>query len=407
MSRNGSGTYNLPAGNPVVTGTTISSTWANNTMNDIASALTGSVAADGQTPMTGDLNLNSNKIVNVDDPTQAQDAATKTYVDAKTDGTSAGSFTNLAYTGTLTGGTGVVNIGSGQIYKDASGNVGIGTSSPTTKLNVAGLLRSTSGSSSVDIGHDGTNGSITSTNSLLQYATGSNPIILHTNGSERMRIDSSGSVGIGTTSTFANTKLNVEEGLVARSSTGGLVPYLQLYNSNAGTDLKTWRTAGNPDGSMTFENVNDAYTSATERVRISPNGEVLIAGSTDQGAYNLQVAGTGVWGAGAYVNGSDERIKENITSLDSGLDVVAKLNPVTYKYKEDWSKDQSTQTGFIAQELLTALDGKNYIDGIVQQGGQYMSVAYQNIIPILTKAIQEQQAIINDLKARIKTLEAK
>lgn len=65
MSRNGSGTYSLPAGNPVVTGTVISTTWANNTMNDIASALTGSVAADGQTPMTGPLNLNSNKIQNL------------------------------------------------------------------------------------------------------------------------------------------------------------------------------------------------------------------------------------------------------------------------------------------------------------------------------------------------------
>jgi len=63
MSRNGSGTYSLPAGNPVVTSTTISSTWANNTMNDLAAALTDSVAADGQTPMTGNLDLNTHKIV--------------------------------------------------------------------------------------------------------------------------------------------------------------------------------------------------------------------------------------------------------------------------------------------------------------------------------------------------------
>lgn len=74
MSRNGSGTYSLPAGNPVVTGTTISSSWANNTMNDIASALTGSVAADGQTPMTGNLDLNTNKIVNLVAGTVAGDA---------------------------------------------------------------------------------------------------------------------------------------------------------------------------------------------------------------------------------------------------------------------------------------------------------------------------------------------
>lgn len=55
MSRNGSGTYTLPAGNPVVTGTTISSTWANNTLQDMATAITGSIAADGQTPITGAL----------------------------------------------------------------------------------------------------------------------------------------------------------------------------------------------------------------------------------------------------------------------------------------------------------------------------------------------------------------
>jgi len=49
MARNGAGTYTLPAGNPVTTGTTISSTWANNTLNDIASSLTASIAYDGQT----------------------------------------------------------------------------------------------------------------------------------------------------------------------------------------------------------------------------------------------------------------------------------------------------------------------------------------------------------------------
>jgi hypothetical protein len=65
MSRNGSGVYSLPAGNPVVTQTTISSAWANNTMTDLAAAMTDSVAADGQTPMTGNLDLNTHKIVNL------------------------------------------------------------------------------------------------------------------------------------------------------------------------------------------------------------------------------------------------------------------------------------------------------------------------------------------------------
>jgi len=84
MSRNGSGVYSLVAGNPVVTGTTISSTTMNNTLNDIASALTGSLAADGQTLLTGNLNANSNKVSNLANPTLAQDSATKYYVDNAT-----------------------------------------------------------------------------------------------------------------------------------------------------------------------------------------------------------------------------------------------------------------------------------------------------------------------------------
>ena len=74
MSRNGSGTYTLPAGNPVVAGTTITSAWANSTFTDVATALTGSVAADGQTPMTGILNLGTNRITGVANATLPSDA---------------------------------------------------------------------------------------------------------------------------------------------------------------------------------------------------------------------------------------------------------------------------------------------------------------------------------------------
>lgn len=61
MARNGSGTYSLPAGNPVVTGTTISSTTHNNTNSDIATALTDSLAKDGQTTPTADLPMGTYK----------------------------------------------------------------------------------------------------------------------------------------------------------------------------------------------------------------------------------------------------------------------------------------------------------------------------------------------------------
>jgi hypothetical protein len=146
-------------------------------------------------------------------------------------------------------------------------------------------------------------------------------------------------------------------------------------------------------------------TDSTERARITSGGEVYIAGTTDQGAYNLQCNGTGVWGAGAYVNGSDERLKDDIQSLDSCLNVVNALRPVTFKYKPEHSKDQSVQTGFIAQELKQVLAGKPYLEGLVQEGPQHLNVAYQNIIPLLTKAMQEQQALIESLTSRVAQLE--
>lgn len=106
MSRNGSGTYNLPAGNPVVTGTTISSTWANNTLTDIATALTGSLAADGQTPATGSLDMNSNKIVNLTPGTTTGNAVEYDQLLAL--------FVNPTFTGNVTmSGTGFVLIPKG------------------------------------------------------------------------------------------------------------------------------------------------------------------------------------------------------------------------------------------------------------------------------------------------------
>jgi len=80
MARNGSGTYNLPAGNPVVTGTTVSSSTHNTTMSDIATALTGSIAKDGQTAATADLPMGGNKHTGVGDTTARTDYAKASQV---------------------------------------------------------------------------------------------------------------------------------------------------------------------------------------------------------------------------------------------------------------------------------------------------------------------------------------
>lgn len=74
MPFNGSGTYTLPAGNPVTTGTTISSTTTNNTNTDIATALTNCVTRDGQSPSTANLPMGGFKLTNLAAGTSAGDS---------------------------------------------------------------------------------------------------------------------------------------------------------------------------------------------------------------------------------------------------------------------------------------------------------------------------------------------
>lgn len=201
---------------------------------------------------------------------------------------------------------------------------------------------------------------------------------------QAMTLDASGNLGIGTTS--PGTKLDVRG--VIQGGDGTIKPVIS-YTGGAGEGV--FGTLSNHPVAF--------YTNSTERARITSGGEVYIAGTTDQGAYNLQVNGTGVWGAGAYVNGSDARLKEEVQDLAPALDVIASLRPVTFRYKEDYSKDQNVQPGFIAQELQTAMAGQAYVDGVIQSGPQHLNVAYQSLIPLLTKAIQELKAEFDAYKA--------
>jgi hypothetical protein len=145
------------------------------------------------------------------------------------------------------------------------------------------------------------------------------------------------------------------------------------------------------------------YTSDynNERMRIESGGEVKIGyGATYNGAYRLQVKDSvyvgGNVSASAYTTRSDYNLKDDIFDLKYGLNDILQLQPVEYIYKSNGSK----QLGFIAQDIGTILPE-------VVSFEESMSVNYQAIIPILTKAIQEQQAQIETLKQRIINLENK
>jgi len=133
---------------------------------------------------------------------------------------------------------------------------------------------------------------------ILQLQSGTSPALT---------IDNSLNVGIGTTSVLGNSILNVNLGITARTTSGsGLTPYLQVYNGNAGIDLKTWRIGGGTSGQLTIETINDAYTSATTRMFIDPNGNIGV-GTTSPGA-RLEIKGDSTDNATININNNNGRI---------------------------------------------------------------------------------------------------
>jgi hypothetical protein len=370
-----------------------------------------------------------------------------------------GSFTNLSYTGTLTGGTGVVNLGSGQFYKDASGNVGIGTSSPAAGyrlvVNTTGAtsqlgISADSGQSSVlSIGGNGT--SLGSTSFDLIQSSGSSDayiynrsnanLIFGTNNAERMRIDSSGNVGIGTTtttyrlnvagrSTFIPSSENYAVYMAYNSSTSGVwmgspSANTQAFYNNAGDERMRIDSSGNLSIGTTSNvlaarlNVSQSASTWVVGLQNTANNSVLAitngsgtANYSAVGFFNngtsfslcglISVSGTST----SYATSSDYRLKENVAPMTGALNRISALKPVTYNWKSSGENGQ----GFIAHELQEvcpeAVVGEK--DAVDAEGKPvYQGIDTSFLVATLTAAIQEQQALIANLTTRLTVLENK
>jgi hypothetical protein len=327
--------YSLPAGNPVTTATTISSTWANNTLTDIANALTGSLSSDGQTPLTGNLNVNNNNLTNVNQINTV----------------------NIVSTGTVTGGTGVVNYGSGQFYKDASGNVGLGTTSPSALLHINGttfipaLIQSSASTTDLyfkDANTTGYGPFVGSAGNSLAFG--------RVGVAEYGRFDPVGNLLFGTTSYLAG---------------GG--PFIQAKNSTQYGQF----IAG--DSGLYWNFGRDNVTT----------GYFIFGWLGTQVSYINN-------STGVYTAISDKRLKKNITPLQYGLKEVLALNPVMYNMKTE-ADTKKKHIGLIAQEVKVVMD--ELVEDIDETKQNY-GLSATELVPVLIKAIQE-------LNARIVVLEAK
>jgi hypothetical protein len=312
----------------------------------------------------------------------------------------------------------------------SGGNVGIGTSSPADFMPFGyGPTVETRG------GYGGTFLVSNSDNTLLTAFSNNNTedagylktitnhsLAFGTNDVERMRIDSSGNVGIGTSSPSSvisgtATVLQVQNGNLAA---------LALNNSTA----KKFSISSQVSSSLVFYD----ETASAERARIDSSGNLYLGITTTPGASagmlfeksgtinvsrgittNANVAEwrnpNGVVGtistngsSTAYNTSSDYRLKNTIAPMTGALAKVAALKPCTYK----WNADGSDGEGFIAHELQEvvpdAVTGEK--DAVNEDGSiKPQGIDTSFLVATLTAAIQEQQAIITALTARVEALE--
>jgi hypothetical protein len=354
----------------------------------------------------------------------------------------------------------------GLAINPAGGNVGIGSTVANSKLSIG------NGAST----NDGLTITFTGDNSTLarfyaDTATGQVSIggiaasyypAFYSAGSERARIDTSGRLLVGTSSSSANASI------VCQGTSGGSAGAAQLwlqrgqaasgigagdtlgrinFADNAGNlfawiDGQTDGAAGTNDypSRLVFSTTADGASSPTERMRIGSNGDItfsthpaaagvtgkmLMGPSTFYGMYfevsidgsgfpngliqgpnsrlTLRCGGTGgVYlgtGSTSWTAVSDERAKTNLQPIENGLNKVSTLRAFTGEFKGD---ESGTRRPFlIAQDVEKVLP-----EAVDSQNPEQLGLSYSDVIPLLVAALKESKERIENLEAKVAALEA-
>jgi hypothetical protein len=327
-----------------------------------------------------------------------------------------------------------------QLVLRGDGNVGIGTASPESgwKFDVAGIatMGGTSGNGRLYISTEGTTNGAT----YLQARNLSVATPLHFFSSVNY-FQSNVGIGTASPSTPLHTFGRVRSSNTSTSGTGAASGVFELGDSSNGIwrgDANSVSTAGNFtniggfDG-IVFSSSNASIGSQTERMRITSGGQVGInTASFDFGeklglysttSYTLQSKRTGTGSEGHFVfsngngvvgsiftNGSatfynatsDYRLKEDLQEI-KGLEKVQAIKVYDYKWKSSESRMDGVLAHELAEVLPYAVTGEK--DEVDENGNDKMqAVDYSKIVPILIKAIQEQQEQIKSLTEQIDSL---
>jgi len=242
------------------------------------------------------------------------------------------------------------------------------------------------------------------------YLPASNTLGFSTNTTNKMTLDANGNLGIGVSpSPWTNFKAIQ---LLAGTSFVGFGTQGEFWTNSYFSGGFKYYQNGYATRFACIDGEYDFYTSSnntsgagatltfSQIVKFDRNGNVGIGTTTPQSGYKLHVVDSvyvgGRVSAAGYTTRSDYNLKDEIQTLNYGLNEVIQMQPVKYTYKSNGEQ----QLGFIAQDIGTLIPESVHFD-------EFMGVDYQSLIPILTKAIQEQQALIKALEQRILILENK
>jgi hypothetical protein len=301
------------------------------------------------------------------------------------------------------------------LFVDASANaVGIGTDSPTERLVLA------NSSNLIKFGLDSTSHDIFSNGKTFNIGTTDGTVMrLFTNNNERLRIDDSGNVGIGTSSPTG--KLTVDGGSIHLGNNGEAVVFGSDTNQNnaifgnASSNFVATMTSGSErgrfdsSGNLTVGAAGSSISAPNPAVIIKPSGVINIGNNTGSSGFNFielrrngsqlgAVQQSGTTGV-AYQTSSDYRLKENVAYNFDATTRLKQLKPCRFNFIAEADR---TVDGFLAHEVSSvvpeAINGeKDAVDADGKIDPQ--QIDHSKLVPLLVKTIQELEARITALES--------